>query len=76
VFINEISGKSTAAADVIAAAMIAITCEKRRRRPTTNVLFAGFGPFGTATAIVGAEQRAVPERQITECDPTFIPTRD
>ena len=21
----------------------------------------------------GAEQRAVPERQITECDPTFIP---
>jgi hypothetical protein len=45
VFINEISGESTAAADVIAAAVIAIACEKRRSRPTTNALFKGFGPL-------------------------------
>jgi hypothetical protein len=45
VFINEISGESTAAADVIAAAVIAITRKKRRSRPTTNALFKGFGPL-------------------------------
>jgi hypothetical protein len=45
VFINEISGESTAAADVIAAAVIAITCEKRRSRPTTNALFKGFARY-------------------------------
>jgi len=45
VFISEISGESTAAADVIAAAVIAIACAKRRSQPTTNGLFNGFGPL-------------------------------
>jgi hypothetical protein len=44
VFINEISGKSTAAADVIGAAVIAIARAKCRGRHN-NALVEGFGPL-------------------------------